>query len=46
MLMNLKATLKDGDKIPMTLLFKHAGEVEVTVVMEKSSMHGHGGHKH
>ncbi len=46
MLMNLKAPLKDGDKIPMTLVFKHAGEVEVTVVVEKPSMHGHGGHKH
>jgi periplasmic copper chaperone A len=46
MLMNLKAPLKDGDKFPMTLLFKNAGEVEITVAVEKPSMPMHGGHKH
>ena len=46
MLMNLNAPLKDGDKIPMTFVFKNAGEVDVTVVVEKPAMSGHGGHKH
>lgn len=46
MLMNLNAPLKEGDKIPMTFVFKNTGEVDVTVVVEKPSMAGHGGHKH
>ena len=53
MLMNLKQPLKVGDKIPMTLIFKQAGEVEVIVPVEKPSAHGghgphggHGSHKH
>lgn len=46
MLMNLNAPLKVGDKFPMTLIFKNAGEIDVTVSIEKAGMHGHGGHKH
>jgi copper(I)-binding protein len=53
MLMNLKQPLKVGDKIPMTLIFKQAGEIEVIVPVEKPSAHGghgphggHGSHKH
>lgn len=46
MLMNLKSPLKEGEVFPMTLIFKNAGEVEVTVTIEKPSMHMHGGHKH
>lgn len=46
MLMNLKAPLKAGEKFPMTLIFKNAGEIEVTVAVEKPSMPAHGGHKH
>jgi len=46
MLMNLKAPLKEGDKFPMTFVFKNAGEVEVMVSVEKPSMPAHGSHKH
>ncbi len=46
MLMNLKTPLKDGEKFPMTLIFKNAGEVEVMVSIEKPSSPMHGGHKH
>jgi copper(I)-binding protein len=46
MLMHLKSPLKEGDKFPMTLIFKNAGEIEVTVTVEKPGMHKHGGHKH
>jgi periplasmic copper chaperone A len=46
MLMNLKKPLKEGDKFPMTLVFKNVGEVEVTVTVESSGMHRHGTHKH
>lgn len=34
MLMGLKAPLKQGDKFPLTLVFKHAGEVKVSVKVE------------
>lgn len=51
MLMNLSVPLKAGDTIPMTLIFKRAGEVNVTVTVEKQGAGhghggGHGGHKH
>ncbi len=46
MLMNLKAPLKEGDRFPMTFVFKNAGEVEVMVSVEKPSMPAHGSHKH
>ncbi len=46
MLMNLKAPLKEGEKFPVTLIFKNAGEVEVTVAVERPSGSAHGSHKH
>lgn len=51
MLMNLSAPLRAGDTIPMTLIFKRAGEVNVTVTIEKQGAGhghsgGHSGHKH
>jgi len=53
MLSGLKKTLKAGDKFPMTLTFRKAGAVEVSVeVMDiaahgnHSSGHGHEEHKH
>ena len=51
MLMTLSAPLKAGDTIPMTLIFKRAGEVNVTVTIERQGAGhghsgGHSGHKH
>ena len=46
MLMNLNAPLKEGEKFPVTLIFKNAGEVEVTVSVEKPRGSAHGSHKH
>jgi periplasmic copper chaperone A len=51
MLINLKKPLKEGDKFPLKLRFKNAGEVEVMVNVEKGaavdhSKHGYGEHKH
>jgi len=36
MLMGLKAPLKLGDKVPLTLTFEHAGAQQVTAVVEKA----------
>lgn len=47
MLMNLNKPLKEGDRFPMTIIFKQAGEQEVTVQVEKRSHpmdHGNGKH--
>lgn len=54
MLLGLKAPLKDGDRFPITLKFKHAGEKEVMAwvqtpkTMQSDSQHpgqtGHAGH--
>jgi periplasmic copper chaperone A len=46
MLMNLNAPLKEGETFPVTLVFRAAGEVQVTVTVEKPSMSKHSGHKH
>ena len=35
MLIGLKAPLKDGDRIPMTLTFAKSGKVEVEVIVQK-----------
>jgi copper(I)-binding protein len=35
MLINLKKQLKAGDEVPLTLKFKHAGEMKVNAVIEK-----------
>ncbi len=40
MLIGLKAPLKEGDKLPLTLTFEHAGNQQVTVTVAKiSAMH-------
>lgn len=44
MLMNLKAPLKEGDKIKATLVFKKAGEIEVTATVRAMKEGGKGGH--
>lgn len=36
MLMGLKSALKDGDVIPLTLIFEHAGEVQVEVPVDNA----------
>lgn len=52
MFINLKAPLKQGDKVPVTLKFEKAGEVKVDLAVESlgassAGATGHGGaHKH
>jgi copper(I)-binding protein len=51
MLMDLKQPLKEGERFPIKLRFKNAGETEVTVVVQQPKAAGHGahsdkGHKH
>ncbi len=51
MLMDLKQPLKEGERFPLKLRFKNAGETEVTVVVQQPKAAGHGahsdkGHKH
>jgi copper(I)-binding protein len=44
MLMNVKAPLKEGDKVPLTLRFEHAGEVKTELQVGRltdSGKHGH-----
>jgi periplasmic copper chaperone A len=36
MLMGLKQALKDGDMIPLTLVFEHAGEVQIEVPVDNA----------
>ena len=48
MLMNLKAPLKAGDKVPVTLTFEKAGKLDVMLdvqAMGGASQGGHSGHK-
>jgi copper(I)-binding protein len=49
MLMELKAQLKQGDKIPATLEFEKAGKVNVTFDVQsvgaRAPASGHPGHK-
>lgn len=40
MLMGLKSALKDGDVIPLTLIFEHAGEVQVEVPVDNARKPG------
>lgn len=42
MLMGLKAPLVDGKTIPLTLIFKHAGKVEVDVPVDQNHKPGDG----
>ena len=44
MLMNLNRPLKEGEKFPVTLIFKNAGEVTVEIEVEKRSGAKHGHH--
>ncbi|ABR90173.1 Uncharacterized conserved protein [Janthinobacterium sp. Marseille] len=37
MLMGLKAPLKAGDKLPLTLTFKKAGKIEAAIVVEEGA---------
>lgn len=47
MLIGLKAPLKEGESLPLTLRFKQAGEVEVKVMVRSAKAQGAGsGHKH
>ena len=46
MLVGLKAPLKEGARIPVTLRFEKAGEVQVTVSVESVKPAEAGGHKH
>lgn len=44
MLMDLKQPLKEGERFPLKLRFKNAGETEVTVVVQQPKAGGHSGH--
>ena len=44
MLAGLKAPLKAGDKVPLTLVFERAGSVEVVLNVDKAGAEGHTGH--
>ncbi|MEM7654324.1 MAG: copper chaperone PCu(A)C [Pseudomonadota bacterium] len=51
MLMGLKKQLIEGDTVPLTLIFKNAGEIEVMVPVSRtapagSEHNGHKGHDH
>jgi periplasmic copper chaperone A len=46
MLMGLKAPLKEGEKIPLKLKFKIAGEIDVIANVEKPKSGDHEHHKH
>ena len=46
MLVDLKAPLKDGSKVPMTLRFEKAGEVKVELQVRALGASGHGSHQH
>jgi periplasmic copper chaperone A len=44
MLMNLKAPLKEGDKVPLTLRFEHAGEIRTELQVGRLTDTGKHGH--
>lgn len=49
MVMNLKEPLEEGDRLPLTLTFERAGEIEVEVAVEAmggASAHDHSGMDH
>ena len=46
MLMGLKAPLKDGDRVPLTLKFEKAGSIKVIVNVEKAEATKVDEHKH
>lgn len=44
MFMGLKQELKHGDVVPVTLVFKNAGEVLIEIPVDLERKPGHGGH--
>ena len=44
MLMNLKAPFKEGDKVPLTLRFEHAGEIRTELQVGRLTDTGKHGH--
>ncbi|MEP4036186.1 copper chaperone PCu(A)C [Pseudophaeobacter sp.] len=46
MFMGLNQELKHGDVVPVTLVFKNAGEVSIEVPVDLERKPGHGGHGH
>lgn len=44
MFMGLKQELKHGDVVPVTLIFKNAGEVTIEIPVDLERKPGHGGH--
>ena len=46
MLINLKAPLKQGDKVPVTLKFEKAGEVKIELAVESLGAGAAGAHSH
>jgi copper(I)-binding protein len=46
MFINLKAPLKQGDKVPVTLKFEKAGEVKVELAVESLGASAAGAHSH
>lgn len=48
MLMGLSAPLVEGQEVPLTLIFEHAGRADISVTVEKlgaRKMHHHDGHQ-
>jgi periplasmic copper chaperone A len=46
MLMNLRERLEEGDRLPLTLIFEEAGEIEVEVKVRGLEQHGGGDQHH
>lgn len=46
MMLDLKASLKDGDSFPLTLTFEKAGKVTVSVDVRRNAPASPGGHGH
>jgi copper(I)-binding protein len=44
MLVNVRAPLKEGDKVPLTLRFEHAGEVKTELTVGRLTAAGHSSH--
>ena len=46
MLIGLAAPLRQGERVPLILVFERAGEVQVQLAVEAAGARGHGGHSH
>lgn len=46
MLIGLRAPLRQGERVPLTLVFERGGEVEVQLSVEAAGARGAGGHRH